>query len=149
MPTHYKGTSKEQLALNTYIKLTRATDAVASHLFPGGKYHGLTVSQFGTLEALLHLGPMCQGVIGDKILKSSGNMTMVVDNLEKQGLVRRERDVEDRRQVIVHLTDKGEAMIGGLFADHFSVIVDQFGQLTAEEQETLGDLLKKLGTGND
>lgn len=149
MPTHYKGTSKEQLALNTYIKLTRATDAVASHLFPGGKYHGLTVSQFGTLEALLHLGPMCQGVIGDKILKSSGNMTMVVDNLEKQGLVRRERDAEDRRQVIVHLTDKGEDMIGGLFSDHLSVIVDQFGQLTAEEQETLGDLLKKLGTGND
>ena len=46
---------------------------------------------------LLHLGPMHQRELGRKLLKSSGNITLVVDNLEKRGLVRREREREDRR----------------------------------------------------
>jgi CDP-glucose 4,6-dehydratase len=44
---------------------------------------------------------MSQSEIGAKLLKSSGNVTLVVDNLEKRGLVRRERDSDDRRVVTV------------------------------------------------
>ena len=51
----------------------------------------LTISQFGVLEALYHKGPLCQRDIAAKILKSTGNITMVIDNLEKRELVRRER----------------------------------------------------------
>jgi len=145
MPTHYKGTSEEELALNTYIKLTRAAESLSGRLFPGGKFAGLTISQFGTLEVLHHLGPMCQGEIGDKLLKSSGNMTMVVDNLEKRGLVRRERDADDRRQVIVRLTERGQQLIEQVFDQHLDRIMAQFDVLSASEQRTLGELLKKLG----
>jgi MarR family 2-MHQ and catechol resistance regulon transcriptional repressor len=42
---------------------------------------------------------MCQSDIGSKLLKSSGNITLVVDNLEKRSLVRRQRDDNDRRMV--------------------------------------------------
>ena len=73
----------------------------------------LTESQFGTLEALYHLGPLCQGEIGQKILKSSGNMTMVVDNLEKRGLVQRQRSQQDRRQIEVSLTRPGPSIDQG------------------------------------
>ncbi|MGD9411095.1 MAG: MarR family transcriptional regulator [Desulfobacterales bacterium] len=45
--------------------------------------------------------------MGQKILRSSGNITMVIDNLEKNGLVKRERREADRRLFIVHLTDRG------------------------------------------
>ena len=145
MPTRYKGTLKEELSLNTYIKLTRAAESLNGRLFPGGKFAGLTGSQFGTLEVLYHLGPMCQGEIGGKILKSSGNMTMVIDNLEKRGLVCRERDQQDRRQVIVRLTEAGQQMIDQVFTDHLDCIVEQFDVLSAEEQQALGALLKKLG----
>jgi MarR family 2-MHQ and catechol resistance regulon transcriptional repressor len=145
MPTHYKGTPKEELALNTYIKLTRAMETMNARLFPGGKFAGLTGSQFGTLEVLHHLGPMCQGEIGSKILKSSGNMTMVIDNLEKRGLVKRARDEDDRRQVIVKLTEKGKQTIERVFAEHLDCIVGQFNVLSASEQQALGKLLKKLG----
>ena len=146
MSTQYRGTPQEELALNTYIKLTRATESLIARLYDGGKFHGLTASQFGTLEALFHLGPMCQGEIGEKILKSSGNMTMVIDNLEKNHLVQRARDPEDRRQVIVSLTEKGRELIAGIFPGHVASIVEQIAVLSPQEQRTLGDLLRRLGS---
>lgn len=145
MPTHYQGTKKEKDILNTYIKLTRAAETVSSRLFPGGKFSGLTVSQFGTLETLYHLGPMCQGEIGEKILRSSGNMTLVIDNLEKHGLIQRERGKDDRRQVIVQLSPEGKKLISKIFPEHVEAIMEQFNILTPKEQEILGSLLKKLG----
>lgn len=104
MPTHYKGTPEEIRALNTYIKLTKPTDSVTNRLSQGDTQGDLTPTQFGVLESLYHLGSMRLGEISVKVLKSSGNMTLVIDNLEKQGLVRRQRKEEDRRTVLVSLT---------------------------------------------
>ena len=83
-------------ALNTYTKLMRAAESVTNRVSSSMSAADLTVSQFGVLEALHHKGPLCQRDIAAKILKSSGNITMVIDNLEKRGLVRRERDNQDR-----------------------------------------------------
>jgi MarR family 2-MHQ and catechol resistance regulon transcriptional repressor len=103
------------------------------------------MSQFGTLEALLHLGPLCQCDLSKKLLKSSGNVTMVVDNLEKRGLVERQREGEDRRFVTVHLTEEGRRLISEIFPDHVTAIVDEMSILTGPEQEELGRLCRKLG----
>jgi MarR family 2-MHQ and catechol resistance regulon transcriptional repressor len=108
---------------------------------------GLTISQFGVLEALYHLGPLSQKEIGQKILRSSGNITMIIDNLEKRGLVRRRRDNADRRVFIVHLTAEGNKLIDKLFPPHAAKIADEMSVLSAAEQKALGDLCKKLGTG--
>lgn len=147
MSTHYSGTPEEERALDAFIKLTRATGSVTSRLEQSGVRGPLTESQFGVLETLLHLGPLCQGTLGSKLLKSSGNMTLVIDNLEKQDLVRRERNPEDRRQIFIHLTDKGQRLIEEVFPTQLNAIVDEFSVLTAEEQELLGTLLRKLGKG--
>ena len=145
MPTHHEGSPNEERALNTYIRFSRASDTLQSHLKRGGTMGDLTESQFGTLEALYHLGPLCQGEIGQKILKSSGNMTMVVDNLEKRGLVQRERSQEDRRQIEVSLTDQGRQLIKGIFPEHAQAIVKAFDTLSVKEQDQLGALCRKLG----
>jgi MarR family 2-MHQ and catechol resistance regulon transcriptional repressor len=147
MPTHYKGSPKEVRALNTFIKLTRATDSVMRRLFSRETVAELTHGQFAVLEALHHLGPLCQGEISAKLLRSGGNITLVIDNLEKQGLVRRERDSADRRLVRVHLTPQGEKVIGRVFPAHAQAIVDEMSVLTPAEQEQLGALCKKLGKG--
>jgi len=97
------------------------------------------------LEALYHSGPLSQKEIGQKILRSSGNITMVIDNLEKTGLVRRERNEADRRFFIVHLTAKGDNLINKIFPPHAAVIAKDLGVLTAAEQNALGSLCKKLG----
>ena len=139
---HKTGKSR---ALDTYVKLMRATESVTSRAHRQLPAYGLTVSQFGVLEALYHLGPMSQREIGQKILRSSGNMTMVIDNLEKRLLVKRERSQADRRFRIVHLTEKGRKLISRIFPSHATEIALEFGVLTASEQQTLGKLCKKLG----
>jgi MarR family 2-MHQ and catechol resistance regulon transcriptional repressor len=107
----------------------------------------LTVSQFGVLETLLHLGPLSQTEICGKQLKSGGNTTMVVDNLEKRGMVRRETSVEDRRITIVHLTPAGDALIREVFPRHAAAITAEMSMLSAQEQRQFGVLCKKLGIG--
>jgi MarR family 2-MHQ and catechol resistance regulon transcriptional repressor len=106
---------------------------------------GLTVSQFGVLEALYHLGPLSQGELAKKILKSSGNITMVIDNLEKRGLVNRERNQEDRRVYVVRLTVEGRRLIGSIFPRHAAKIVEEMKALTRTEQEELSRLCRKVG----
>jgi len=93
MPTHYRGTTEEVLALNTFIKLQRATNSLEARLAHRRTLIDITGTQFGVLETLYHLGPLCQGEISSKLLKSGGNITLVVDNLEKRGLVQRERNL--------------------------------------------------------
>ena len=133
------------LALNSYTKLMRAAETVTGRVSRTMSAGGLTISQFGVLEALHHKGPLCQRDIAAKILKSTGNITLVVDNLEKQGLVKRERTSEDRRYLTVRLTGKGEALIGTVFADVEAAIITEMSALAADEQEILGRLCKKLG----
>ena len=146
MGIRYKGTKAENRALDAYIKLVRASESVVGRLGQNLRAEDdLTLSQFGVLEALMHLGPMCQRELGVKILKSSGNVTMVVDNLEKRGLVARRRSVEDRRVTEVDLTAKGRALIKGIFPRHAAEITAEMGGLTAAEQKQLGALCRKLG----
>lgn len=110
---------------------------------------GLSTSQFAVLDALLHLGPLCQKELGEKILKTSGNMTMVIDNLEKGGLVIRERQIDDRRFVLVHLSDGGRALMVDLFPRHAAAISREMAILSPAEQDELGRLCKKLGLQTD
>jgi MarR family 2-MHQ and catechol resistance regulon transcriptional repressor len=145
MATHFQGTAEEELALDSYIKLTRATDTINARLSTAGSMQDLTISQFGVLEALYHLGPQAQNILGEKILKSNSNMTTVIDNLEKRELVKRERAKDDRRKIIVHLTESGENLIKKIFPNHVHAIQKQFSVLSQEEQQILGNLLRKLG----
>lgn len=145
MGTHYKGTKKEKRALDVYIKLVRAAESVNARINHHLAGANLTVSQFGALEALYHLGPMHQGELGTKILKSGGNMTLVVDNLVKRGLVERRRDTADRRYVIIHLTAKGRNLVCDIFPRHVEIVVSEIGVLDAAEQAQLAALCRKVG----
>ncbi len=148
MPSKYRGSKKEVQALSTFVKLMRAAEAVSSRVTRRLADSGLTISQFGVLEALYHLGPLCQRDIGKKILKSSGNITVIIDNLERRGLVTRVRGTEDRRFLTIRLTDAGEKLIAEVFPPHAEAIVGEMGAITEEEQTELGRLCKKLGLGS-
>lgn len=145
MPTHYPGSPEQVRALNAYIRLTRAVEALSARLLSSEKLEGLTVSQLGVLDALFYLGPMCQKDLAGKILKSSGNLSLVIDNLERRGLVRRERRDSDRRFVTIHLTEAGNALIERVMPAHAAEISSVFSALTPDEQDSLGELCKKLG----
>lgn len=145
MGTRYSGTTAEITALNAYIKLVRATESLTHRLHQHLETHKLTVTQFGVLEALFHLGSMHQKEIAEKLLKSGGNITLVIDNLEKRQLVQRDRQVEDRRCISVSLTPTGKQLISDIFPAHVEAIVQQMKILSLEEQTELGRLCKRLG----
>lgn len=138
-------TEREARSLKTYIKLVRAAESVTSRVTRHLGGAGLTVSQFDVLEAIYHLGPLCQRDIAQKIRKSTGNITMVIDNLEKRGLVARQRMEEDRRFFTIHLTEEGERLIAGIFPNYAAAIAADLDILSKEEQELLGRLCHKLG----
>lgn len=149
MPTHFQGSEKSVRALNAFINLARASDSLMARMSLQLEAEGLTTGQFGVLEALLHLGPMCQKTLAEKLLRSGGNVTLVVDNLEKHGWVRRERQRYDRRKIVVHLTPDGRRLINQIFPRHAEMIVEEMGRLEPREQEALRRICRKLGRADN
>jgi MarR family 2-MHQ and catechol resistance regulon transcriptional repressor len=145
MPTHFSGSLTEIRTLDTFIKLTRCNNSLFARLAERNTLGDITPSQFAVLEALYHLGSLTQGEVSLKVLKSGSNITTVIDNLERAGLVQRVRDTKDRRVIHIHLTEAGVAKIEAVLPGHVAALVEEFRVLTAAEQETLGELCKKLG----
>jgi MarR family transcriptional regulator, 2-MHQ and catechol-resistance regulon repressor len=145
MGTHYRGKPREIRALDAYIKLLRCAATLERKGLARLRALDLSENQFGVLETLWHLGPLAQCDIGRKLLTSRPNVTLVVDELERRGLVRRERSAEDRRSVRVHLTGSGRKLIERIFPEHAAAIAREFSALSSAEQEELARLCRKLG----
>lgn len=148
MGTHYEGSADEVRALDALIKLMRAANTVRARLESGLRDLNLTENQLGVLEALLHLGPLHPCEIGRKLLTSRANITLIVDQLARRGLVRRERERSDRRMVRVRLTAEGGRWIRDVFPSHVGDIVRALEPLDRKEQAELGRLCRKLGLAN-
>lgn len=146
MGSRYRGTAGEVRALNAFVTLQRAAESVEAATQAEIVRTKLTQSQFGVLEALLHLGPLCAKDLAKKLLRSKGNLTLVIENLEKAGLVVRTAREDDRRWLTVALTPKGRRLIAGMFPRHAQVITRSMKCLTDQEQEELRRLCRKLGT---
>ena len=98
------------------------------------------------LEALYYLGPLNQRNLGEKILKSGGNITMVIVNLEKQGWVTKIKDQKDKRAHTITLTAEGKNFIKKVFPGHIQRISELFNCLDDGELMELSVICKKLGT---
>ncbi len=85
MGTHHEGSSDEVWSLDVFVQLLRAAHSVFGRVHWHLSEEGPTESQFGVFEVLYHLGPLSQGELSHKLLKSGANLTTVVDNLERPG----------------------------------------------------------------
>lgn len=135
-----------EAAIRVYVKLMRASHAVSARTLPRLVEAGLTHTQLGVLEALLHLGPLTQRDLSRKILTSPGNLTDVIDKLGRRGFVARVACPEDRRSVRVVLTPTGTAFIEALFPDHARDIAAAMGGVGGADLAVLDGLLRRLGT---
>jgi len=142
-----KGRSRRERALNAYVKLARAANSAMAYARVGLEDADLTLSQFAVLEALYHIGPLNLGDLARRILTSSGNLTLVVDNLEKRGLAKRGQQGKDKRFVLASITPTGRKLMAKMFPQHSRRIVEIMARLTPAEQDQLGRLCRKLGTG--
>ncbi|HEY4613762.1 MAG TPA: MarR family transcriptional regulator [Bacteroidota bacterium] len=145
MKTTKRYGNKADRALSMWVKLARAASTFSRLTCEDIRRYGLTPPQFGALETLGHLGPLPLGALCRKQLVSGGNMTVVVDNLEKEGLVERIPGAKDRRVTLVQLTAKGKKQFDKIFTQHARRVAELASVLTEQEQEELGRLSKKLG----
>jgi MarR family 2-MHQ and catechol resistance regulon transcriptional repressor len=132
-------------ALRLWVILSRAHAAIAAHAGADVARHGLTLAEFGILEALYHRGPMLLGEVQRRILVSSGGITFLVDRLTAKGLVERRTCKADRRARYAALTPQGEALVAEIFPAHAGALTRAMSGLTPEEQEVTADALRTLG----
>ena len=137
--------TSQRLALASYVRLTRAANTARAHASRPLGDSSLTLTQFAVLEALYHLGPMSLTDIAEKVLTTGGNLTMVCGNLDRQGLVKRQRSPQDGRIQIILLTARGKALIRRIFPIHAAAIAEFMSALSPAEQEQLGRLCRELG----
>lgn len=137
----------EAAALKAWVVLARAYLAISRHAEADVARHGLTVSEFGILEALYHKGPLLLGDLQRKILVTSGGLTYLVDRLEKKGLVSRESFPGDKRARYAVLTIRGSALIRRIFPAHARRLARAMDALSTKEQKRLAELLRTLGKG--
>lgn len=144
MAKSYKESGRETLALSTFSRLSKAAGQLRRKVYAGLSDTRLTESQLNVLELLLQTGPLPQKDIAKNLLVTGGNVTMVVDNLQKRNLVERNRWPQDRRVVHVTLTNEGRETIETYFPHHVKKVEKALNVLDSVEQEQLIALCDKL-----
>ena len=131
-------------SLHLWIAMNRTADRLRESLRRQVEAHGLTLTEFGVLEALLHKGPLTHGKIAERVLLASSSITYVVDKLEERGLLRRRRSEEDRRVKLAELTPEGRATIEAAFPEHAALIDALMGDLSPEKKRTAASVLRRV-----
>jgi len=104
----------------------------------------LTSPQFGVLNVLQKNGSVPLKKISDELLVTGANITCVVDNLEKQTLVKRVPSKTDRRVINAELTSKGKQKLNKIYPDHIKSMNEFSKRFTDTEVKQLTGLLEKL-----
>src|SRR6478609_4654111 len=122
--------------------------------------HGISHGRFGVLMLLWRggqprpapnagdeecvAGPRTPAELADAAGVTRATMTGLIDTLERDGLVKREPDPNDRRMMSVVLTTKGEKFLHNFLPGHFKLISSLMATLTEAERKALVSLLVKV-----
>ena len=131
--------------LKTITILYRATSALTEIIKQDVKQHNLNVTEFGALEALYHKGTLSVQQIIDKVLIANSSMSYVLSRLSEKGFVNKTYNKKDRRSYLVNITPKGRKLMDEIYPKHIKTLRDTLDILTETEEQTLQDLLKKVG----
>lgn len=131
-------------SMQTWIQILRAFQKIRAKELKYINASGLSMNQFEVLEVLFHRGDLQVGALTKLIASTPGNVTVVVKNLTRDGLVQTLPSPEDSRVRIVSITEAGKSLIGGMFTGHAANLKSYFDVLSDEELVILYDLLRKL-----
>ena len=139
-----KALNDNAVAIHLMVVFRRAERAIRNIEGDVVKSYGLTPMQFGVLDVLYSKGPLRIGEIIDTMLATSGNMTVVIKNMERDGYVQRDKDPIDKRSYRISLTELGKTKIEEVLPEHAKHLSKIFRVLTKEEQEELIHILRKF-----
>ncbi|MCA8936723.1 MAG: MarR family transcriptional regulator [Planctomycetes bacterium] len=137
-------TPSERARVGLWIRLARCYNLAFRELRSGLREE-CTMPQFDVL-AQLERSPegLTFSAISEKLLVTAGNLTGIVDRLEKQGLARRETNPNDRRQTFIKLTDKGREYCDKVIPQHTHDIARLLGGLSDNTVQNLRTDLDRL-----
>lgn len=131
-------------AIHAQIVFKKAERVISTKSEKIIRSHNLTDSQFSVIDVLYTKGEMRISNLLEKMLATSGNMTVILKNMERDGIIYRKRDTEDKRAFIVGLTDKGRKLFEKILPEHKVEIEKLYSILTDEEKATFISILKKF-----
>lgn len=138
--------TKNLVARDTYLALMRAHERLTAGTAALFKGHGLTQATYNVLRILRGAGDTglpCNAV-GERLVNRVPDVTRLLDRMERDGLVRRERSASDRRVVLAFLTPEGKTRVDALDDPVMALHGAQFDAFTARELEALEAALARL-----
>src|ERR1700733_9799782 len=127
-----------------YFSLTTVNDAISPH--------GVSTAQIGVLRQLSKEPGLSGAELARRLLISPQGVQLALTALERRGMVERKQDPQHKRILQAFLTDEGRDVVATVVNDALAAHEKVFGVLSAEEQETLRELLSRVvekGTGHE
>ena len=134
--------TKKSMAV--YISMSRVINTLRRENNKLILKHDLTLGQFAVMEALYSKGRLSTGEVMEKILTTSGNIPVIVKNLEKDGFITREQDESDKRRFILDLTDKGRDLMDMIVPENLKFMDELISLWDDDEKEELIILMNKF-----
>ncbi len=110
------------------------------------KNYGLSPAKFNVLMTIKHQGKgkgISQVDISKRLIVTASNMTRLLDKLEKEKLVERFAQADDRRVNLLHISARGSSLLEGAWPGYVKVIERLAGNLSAADQKQAATLLSK------
>jgi DNA-binding MarR family transcriptional regulator len=131
------------------VELQRTAQLAARRIAVALRPWGLSESQFNVLRILRGSAPdgLSSTRIAERMVRHDPDLTRLVDQLEKRGLVERSRDARDRRVANSRITDQGLRLVEGASRELRQAMVETLRHMTAGKLERLADLLELARRG--
>lgn len=139
-----KTSRKRKRTLDAYERLQKAATRAAQRVEDALQDYQLSTSQYGVLSTISEHGSTHQQELASALGRSKAQITAIIDVLEQRALVRRERRLEDKRFITVHLTDAGRAILTQVLPARDDAVVEVMRGLTGTQRVRLSRLCRKL-----
>lgn len=136
--------SRVNKCMQTWMQVFRSFTKISNKEVVYINENDLTMNQFKVLEVLYHRGDLNVGSITKLTMSTPGNITVVIKNLKRDGLITSIQDPNDKRASLLSISQEGRKIISGMFGQHAKNLTSYFDVLDDEELDTLFELLRKL-----
>lgn len=130
--------------IHLQIILQKAVKSINNKIGKDFREKGITVSQFSVLDALYTKGEMRVCELIEKALSTSGNITVVIKNMEQKGWLYKKTCPTDKRAFLVGLIYEGKKLFETLLPEHRNEIKNTYSILSSEEKQELIRILRKF-----
>lgn len=126
------------------VRLFRNINTIEENAIKQSRYQNMTANDMHVIEAIGMGNPKNMTSVARSLMVTTGTLTISVNSLVKKGFVERTRSEEDRRVVLISLTEKGKEAFRSHQKFHDNMVEAITAELSTEEQEVLQKALSRL-----